>query len=200
MKQHMTTTASIPLFRAGLNWLSPRTALFLVALLGGLALPVWAAPGQDNRAPEVPNALVVPEGNKVSFHAYAVGVQIYISTPSPADPNIFVWTFKAPEAVLFDDDGNFVGTHYAGPTWESNSGSKTVGARVAGMTVDATAIPWLLLAATRTEGPGILEHTTYVQRVNTIGGLAPSVAPTEAGLERRVPYSADYYFFRESQH
>lgn len=159
-----------------------------------------AAPGQDNRAPEVPAALAVGDTNKVSFHGYAVGVQIYVATPSATDPTQLVWTFRAPEAVLYDKDGKTVAIHYAGPTWESNSGSKVAGARVAGTTVDATAIPWLLLRATSTQGPGILDGTTYIQRVNTTGGLAPAMPPTEAGQEARVPYTADYYFFRESQH
>ena len=153
----------------------------------------------DNRAPEVPSALEVAAGNKVAFHAYAIGVQIYTATPSPVDPTQFVWTFKAPEAVLFDNDGNVVGLHYVGPTWESESGGAVSGARVAGTMVDATAIPWLLLRATSTEGPGIFARTTFIQRVNTTGGLAPSTAPSQAGQEARVPYTADYFFYRAAQ-
>lgn len=61
------------------------TPLLIAALLWAAALPAVAEPGQDNRAPDVPVALAVPDGNKVSFHAYAVGVQIYVATPSPAD-------------------------------------------------------------------------------------------------------------------
>ena len=85
-----------------------------------------ANPGQDNRAPDVPAALEVPAGNKVAFHAFAAGVQIYEWSGS-------AWVFVAPEAVLFADAGGHgeVGIHYAGPTWESESGSKVVGARVA---------------------------------------------------------------------
>jgi hypothetical protein len=180
-----------------------RTLGSIMALVtASVALP-WtgrADVGQDNRAPEVPAAIAVPVGNKVSFQGYAIGVQIYVSTASAADPTVFVWTFRAPEAVLFDEDGNVVAIHYAGPTWESESGSKIIAARVSGATVDATAIPWLLLRATSTEGPGILQETTYIQRVNTTGGLAPADAPTQAGLEMRVPYTADYFFFRDAQH
>jgi hypothetical protein len=179
---------------------SRRLATALAALLCGAASPGLAAPGQDNRAPDVPAGLSAGDTNKVSFRGYAVGIQIYVATPSATDPTQFVWTFRAPEAVLFDNDGNAVAIHYAGPTWESNSGSKVVGARVAGATVDATAIPWLLLRATTSQGPGVFEGTTYIQRVNTTGGLAPATAPTQAGQEARVPYTADYYFFRNSQH
>lgn len=164
------------------------------------ALLAFAAAGRADRAPDVPASLQVPDGNKVSFHAYAVGVQIYVCKVSPTDPTRFVWAFKAPEAVLFasaQDEGE-VAIHYAGPTWESNSGSKVVGARVAGVTVDPTAIPWLLLRATSTAGPGIFEDTTYIQRVNTVGGKAPTTGCDAAhvGEEVRVPYSAEYFFYR----
>src|SRR5687767_5889122 len=152
----------------------------------------------DDREPETPRIIAAPVETKVAFHTHAVGVQIYIATPSPTDPSTFVWTFSAPEAVLFDNDGSAVGIHYAGPTWESASGSKVRAARVSGLSVDATAIPWLLLKATSAEGPGIFARTTYIQRVNTVGGLAPAAAPTQAGQVARVPYTAEYFFYRAS--
>jgi len=174
-------------------------------LLLGCSTPTHA--GNDNRAPDVPLSLRVPDGNKVSFHAYATGVQIYRATASTNSPTGFVWTFAAPESVLHDADGNVVGIHFAfaGPTrpaWESESGSRVVGARtVPPVTVNASAIPWLILSAVpaNTVGPGIFERTTYIQRVNTTGGLAPAAAPTALGQEARVAYTAEYYFFRATQ-
>lgn len=195
----MTTTASVLKAWATLKRLGTSATCGVATLLWATAFSSLADPGQDNRAPEVPLELAVPATNKVSFEAYAVGVQIYVSTPSATNPTVFVWTFKAPEAVLFDHDGNVVALHYAGPTWESESGSQVIGARVAGVVVDPAAIPWLLLRTTSTDGPGIFANTAFVQRVNTMGGLASTVAPTQAGLEARVPYTADYFFFRESR-
>ena len=104
-----------------------------------------------------------------------------------------------PEAVLFDNDGNVVATHFAGPTWESNSGSQVVGSLPPlAVVVDPTAIPWLRLATVpdRTHGPGIFADTTYIHRVNTVGGKAPSVAGSFVGQVARVAYAADYYFYR----
>ena len=165
----------------------------LAALLLAAVSPARADQGQDNRAPEVPAALQVPDGNKVEFHAYAVGVQIYIWSAASS-----TWVFRAPSAVLYAsaEDHGEVAIHYAGPTWESDSGSKVVGAKIAGVTVDSSAIPWLLLKAKTTEGPGIFARTTYVQRVNTIGGLAPSTPGTVDGQEADVPYTAEYFFYR----
>ncbi len=86
------------------------------------------------RVPDVPSSLQVPSGHKVSFRAHAAGVQIYTAVRSASDPTKLVWAFTAPEAVLYDEDGEVVGIHYAyaGPTrpaWQSASGSLVVGAR-----------------------------------------------------------------------
>jgi hypothetical protein len=167
-------------------------ALAGLALLLLTALPLAVADrGENNRAPNLPPTLQVPPGNTVAFHAFAVGVQIYEWSGS-------AWVFVAPEAVLFADAGGHgeVGIHYAGPTWESQSGSKVLGARVAGATVNPTAIPWLLLRAVSTEGPGIFHRVTYIQRVNTTGGTAPATPGIGSGSRVEVPYTAEYVFYR----
>jgi len=187
---------------------SRSVTLALALLLGAVAGRSHAEPGNDQRTPEVPTTLEVPDGNKVSFHTYAVGVQVYAATVSASSPTGYAWTFREPEAVLYDSDGNVVGIHYAfaGPTrpaWESNSGSRVVGARsIAPVTLNSNAIPWLILSAVAADtiGPGIFERTTYIQRVNTTGGLAPANAPTQLGQEARVPYAAEYFFYRASNH
>src|SRR5262245_32972978 len=112
MNNNLLISSSSPSRAVGLS------TLVAAGLLALSAPAAWADPGQDNRAPDVPTTIAVPDGNKVSFHASAVGVQIYVATPSPADSTKLVWTFRAPEAVLFDSNGNVVGIHYAGPTWE----------------------------------------------------------------------------------
>src|SRR5262245_2838145 len=119
-------------------------AAALALLLLAFVAPVGADPGNDNRAPDLGDCqdLQVPAGNKVGFHAYAEGVQIYRWTGTR-------WAFVAPEAVLYagDEDDGPVGIHYAGPTWESASGSIVVGAVLERCTPDPDAIPWLLLGA-----------------------------------------------------
>lgn len=175
----------------------------VTAALAALALisSANAQNGVDQRAPSVPGNLAVPgDGftNMVSFHAYAIGVQIYTWSGSN-------WVFKAPQAVLFDSDGNIVGTHFLNtsfglPEWKSNSGSYTVGLREAASTanppVDPNAIPWLRLEAVSTSKPGVLANTTYVQRVNTAGGKAPGSPGATIGQEADAPYTAEYFFYR----
>lgn len=162
----------------------------LALLLGG-SLTVLA--GNDNRAPEVPQEIVVPAGNKVHFHGLGVGVQIYTWNGSS-------WGAAVPEATLFNGEA-VVAIHFAGPTWESNSGSKVVGSLMpppAHVIVDPDAIPWLRLTALTAEGPGIFANTTYIQRVNTTGGKAPSTDGAFVGQVARVPYTADYFFYRKA--
>jgi Protein of unknown function (DUF3455) len=169
------------------------TALALLLLPLALVAPAWADPGDDNRAPDLGDCqiLQVPAGNEVSFHVFGAGVQIYRWDGTS-------WIFVAPEAVLFADAGHDgeVGMHFGGPTWESVSGSKVVGTVLQSCTPDPDAIPWLLLVAAFTEGPGIFDGVTYLRRVNTAGGKAPT-EPGGFDVEvARVPYTADYFFYR----
>jgi hypothetical protein len=46
-----------------------------------------------------------------------------------------------------------------------------------------------------------LTKTTFIQRLNTSGGLAPSTGCSSAadvGNRAFVPYSADYFFYRKA--
>jgi len=146
-----------------------RSGLSLVALIVGTALSIgWV---QDDRAPEVPAVLQVPAGNDAAFHAKATGVQIYVCNPAASDPTQFAWTFKAPEAKLLDADGTVLGTHYAGPTWESSSGGKVAGAMLQSTpSPEGDAIPWLLLQAKPADDAGVFRGVTFVQRLHTTGG------------------------------
>lgn len=137
------------------------------------------------------DSLAVPAGNRLSARLYATGDQIY-------SWNGTSWAFVAPSAQLFaDPNGNGeVGTHYAGPTWESNSGSKVVGAVVKRCTPDPTSIQWLQLRAVTSDGPGIFNGTTFIQRINTVGGVAPFQAGSFTGETARVPYTTEYLFYR----
>ncbi len=150
----------------------------------------------DQRAPDVPAGLEVPGGNIVHFRVHAAGYQIYKWMVVNGEA---MWVFQRPDAVLFQGQGGVVGMHYGGPTWESVSGSKVVGKRLAGATVETTSIPWLLLQATSNSGPGILAPITFIQRVNTVGGVAPSSPGTVEGEEAEVPYTADYVFYRAAE-
>jgi Protein of unknown function (DUF3455) len=146
----------------------------------------------------VPDNLKPPPTEVLFLEVAAAGVQVYQCGASKDDPTRFEWVFKAPVADLFDAAGKKIGTHYAGPTWESSDGSKVVGevtARDNGP--DATAIPWLLLSVKSTSGTGVFSRTKSIQRMHTVGGKAPAVGcdKARAGQEARMAYKATYYFY-----
>jgi hypothetical protein len=169
-------------------------ALALAVLLPGLAH------AENPPPPGVPAAIRVPAGNVPFLLGHATGTQNY--TCQRSSNGGFAWTLVAPSATLADDTDRVIMTHYGGPTWEAKDGSKVVAARVDGVTVSPDAIPWLLLRATSTtagpDGGDRLTATTYIQRVNTTGGLAPKNGCNAAnlGAARNVPYTSDYYFYK----
>lgn len=172
-------------------------ALVVMLSVAGLApASIPATPPDHKQAPALPaplcNSLQVPAGNSVAGHAYALGVQIYRWNGAS-------WVFVEPVATLFADAAYHekVAIHYLGPTWESDGGSKVAAARVTGCTPDPTAIPWLLLQKVSNDGPGVFGSVTYIQRVNTTGGLTPTAPGRSPGAVAEVPYTAEYYFYRE---
>ena len=174
------------------------------------ALPMRA---QSVNTTPLPAKLQPPAGHEAFFKAAATGTQNYICLPSG-------WTFIGPQATMFVTLPWFnttirqqVGTHFLTPNpgepginrplWQSSIDSSIVWARqLEAAEVDPTAVPWLLLEASgRQDGPSggtILSQTTYVQRVNTSGGLKPTTACT-VGAREFVPYSTDYVFFRKAR-
>jgi len=147
---------------------------------------------------KVPETLKPGANESLAMIVPAKGVQIYECRARRDSGGGYEWAFVAPEADLFDARGNRAGRHYAGPHWESTDGSKILGtvkeradAPVAG------AIPWLLLAAKSVGPEGSFSKVTSIQRVNTVGGLAPKAGCSQAavGTPARINYTADYYFF-----
>src|SRR6267142_5077695 len=154
--------------------------------------------GPATALPDVPATLHPPAGQVVYLEALATGVQIYECVSKSDKPSTYEWAFRAPEAALADRSGRSLGKHYAGPTWESVDGSTVVGevkARDPGP--NPSAIPWLLLGAKTTTGGGTFGQAKSIQRVQTVGGVAPSgpCNATTAKQVARVPYTASYYFY-----
>jgi hypothetical protein len=141
----------------------------------------------------VPAAIAPATDQDLALVTYAVGVQKYTCNAAGA------WTFVAPDADVWRD-GHWVIHHYVGPSWKWKDGSAVVGARLAGATVDPTAIPWLLLGVTSHGSiPGKLDNITSIQRVTTTGGNAPAGVCTPA-TNIDVPYTAGYLFYRTNTH
>ncbi|MCW6006005.1 DUF3455 domain-containing protein [Micromonospora sp. CPCC 205371] len=158
------------------------------ALVAGA--PVSAHSSGTSSAP-VPANLVPPAGN-VPFATFgATGVQVYTCTAG-------AWTFTEPAAILAGKakghPGPQAATHFRGPSWQSTRDGSLVEARAVATSPVSGAIPQLLLQATRTRGDGVFGEVTYIQRLATSGGVAPTGACVD-GQTSGVPYRAVYRFF-----
>jgi hypothetical protein len=181
-----------------------------------IALP-HAARAQSLTPPSVPGTLQPPDGNEVFLIGHAFGTQDYVCAASGSG---VAFVLTTPEAVLFDNPARRVINHFFSPnpveggtiraTWQSTRDSSVFWGKLVKAATFQTdpgfvapdAIAWLLLSrAGVLEGSGIgddLAVATFVQRVNTVGGLAPSVgcnSPADIGTTAFVPYEADYVFF-----
>lgn len=163
---------------------------FLSACAGGPAAQAYAGK-------PAPAALQPVGDERVAFTWHAVGSQIYECRAS--DKGGWAWVFVAPEAELFNQKDEKVGTHGAGPNWTALDGSKTVGTVKARSDGERPAdIPLLLLTAKSAGMPGKMAAVTSVQRLNTEGGNAPAkgcAAQADAGKRIKEGYTADYVFF-----
>lgn len=151
---------------------------------------------------DIPKEIQTPAGEHFSLSARAIGVQIYVCQAIPREPSQFEWKLIGPEADLFDSKGRLIGRHFldkdnGGPAWELNSGSKVVAdtTKLKRHNVE-NSIPWLLLPTKVTAGDGALSKVKSIQRVLTVGGTVPTIAPSKSqeGKELRIYYSATYYF------
>ena len=133
------------------------------------------------------------------FKAKAEGAQIYVCKARADDPDRLEWVFKAPDADLFDERGRRIGRHLAGPTWEAlDDGSQVIGTPIEKTSAPKDGdIPWLLLKRKSVAGRGRFSRVTYIQRVDTEGGVAPAGPCDQARKDQevQVKYKATYVFY-----
>jgi Protein of unknown function (DUF3455) len=187
---------------------------------------VRAAEADHIAPPSVPELLEVEDGNVVFRVGHGVGTQNYVCAPSATSVTGFAFSLFTPQATLFDDAGDQLTTHFFSPnndprvgppehgtiraTWEDSRDTSTVWGLVLQQSSDAKfvrpdAIAWLLVqtsgVAAGPTGGDRLAKTTFIQRVNTVGGLAPAAGCStfeDLGRKAFVPYSADYFFYKKA--
>jgi hypothetical protein len=176
-------------------------ATLLAAVLlavGQLLSPPMSAAASSSASPTVPEAIAVPAGSVLLFSHHAKGVQIYECKNGQ-------WVFHAPLALLFERQSTkLTGIHYGGidrgltpgPWWESlEDGSRIRGAKTGeALSPNANSIPLLRLDVVEREGSGVFSPVSFIQRLNTKGGVSPT-SQCKSGTQRQVPYTADYYFY-----
>jgi uncharacterized protein DUF3455 len=185
-----------------MNHLRSYGSIVLAALLLviGQVLIVPLSVSASSGAPpsNVPAPIAVPPGYVLLFSSHAKGVQTYECQNGQ-------WAFRAPKAVLFDAQyRQLTAIHYGGidrgltpgPWWESlRDGSRIrAGNAVSAPSPNANSIPLLRLEVLERQGTGVFSQVSYIQRLNTVGGVGPT-GVCQPGARRWVAYTADYYFY-----
>jgi hypothetical protein len=149
----------------------------------------------DNAA--LPEAVRVPAGQKLMMTTSATGEITYECREKKDMAGAHEWAFVGPVATLYGADKKMVGKYYAGPTWEAADGSKVTGKQVAVAPATPGSIPLQLVKADPAMGAGAMTGVSYIQRLNTKGGVAPAMACDAMGKGKRqvVAYEADYVFY-----
>ena len=196
-------------------FLSARGLVAIGLLVAGVMAPAGAAAGPAR--PGLP-AVLIPDGATPYLRTRAVGTQNYVCVATGAG---LAWKFVGPQATLFVHVFGVeqqATTHFLSPnpdeanlaraTWQGSLDSSRVWARATQIVDDPAVIgtgniPWLLLQrAGSRRGPtggALVSQATWIQRVHTVGGVAPAAGcseSTHAGATALVPYSTDYVFLR----
>jgi Protein of unknown function (DUF3455) len=171
----------------------------LKTLIALLALAVFAAsaaaqPVSQTAAGDPLDPRTYAPESQLFLVAHATGVQKYTCQANGT------WLFTDPEATLFKTNGTpkEMGSHFLNfstgrPVWMLKDGSSVEAARKVAAPGGTGNIALLLLESVATTGDR-LGGTTYVQRLNTSGGVAPAGTCTP-GDHAAVPYTADYFFW-----
>ena len=147
-------------------------------------------------APDVPDAIAVPEGLTPVLFVRGAGFQIY--TCQADSEGKYGWSLKGPEAELKDRKDKVIGQHSIGPTWKLKDASDVTGKAIGHIdSLDSDSVPWLLLDVVNNSGKGALAKVTKIQRVHTHGGKPGNDPCDEShkGDETKSKYTADYYFY-----
>ena len=176
---------------------------FCTLVAAALALGGCASTGTNAMPPfsqaSLPEAVKVPTGHVVTMETAAAGDITYECRAKKDMVNQFEWVFVGPDAGLKNRSGKVVGKYYGPPaTWENNDGSRVTGAQLAVAPAGNGNIPSQLVKANPAMGMGAMQGVTYIQRVATQGGVAPSAecAAATAGQKQLVKYQSDYIFWR----
>ena len=165
---------------------------------GGVSGSTRMASAMVNNA-ALPEPVRVPAGNRQTMETLGVGEITYECRAKAGAPGQFEWVFVAPVATLEDMEKKPVGKYYGGPTWEAADGSKVTGKQVAVAPAMPGNIPLQLVKADPATGSGAMSGVTYIQRLETKGGVAPTAmcGAAKAGAKQQVKYEAKYVFYKQ---
>jgi hypothetical protein len=205
--------------------------LAMMLALSAFSVQARSAYAGSITPPSLPADLApVPAGNKLFLGTHAVGTQNYVCKPSGAGVAYVLFTpeatlsgedggqvithFFSPNPFEPNTDSKVVADGTIRATWQYRDTSSVwakvhandpITGKKGAVTVDPKAIAWLLLDGVGSQngptGGDKLTGTTFIQRLNTTGGLAPSTgcsSLTDVGNTAFVNYTADYFFYKKA--
>jgi hypothetical protein len=200
-----TRPAQTPALTPRLSDSLPRPALLLGLALGVQVLLAGCASGPTSVSTpaysqaSLPDAVKVPSGHQVVLETVGIGSITYQCRAKASAAGQFEWVFVGPDAVLNARSGKALGKYYGPPaTWESADGSKVTGAQLAVAPASPGNIPLQLVKANPATGDGAMKGISFIQRVQTKGGVAPATVCDATTLETKqvVKYQSDYIFYK----
>lgn len=137
----------------------------------------------------------------------ATGERTYVAAAGRSGSRALTWTLKDTTADLTPIESASVTTpadrrpppsiRLTGSTWSASDSSTVVG------DIDRTTpapepidMDWALFRVIQSRGNGVLTNVAYVQQVYTHAGQPPPDSPTAVYQVRRIPFLAEYWFYR----
>lgn len=175
-----------------------KTGLLMFVLVALCAQPAAFAQ-TDSAQKGLPALIQVATANTLVLETKASGTIEYQCSKEKDPLTAYKWIMVGPNAELTDEAGEKVGD-YTGPParWAHKDGSFVTGSQVAVSPNGSKNIPLQLVKTDVSGGLGALTAISYVQRVNTQGGVAPSKKCTadNEGEKAEVSYKAEYWFWK----
>ena len=198
------------------------TALTIASIAAASAQTVTPPPTPANITPPAGNSAFLV-GHAFGSQGYTclpttAGGTSWTVNPARPEATLFTDAFGQPVQII---------THFASinenpipgvtvslsgnATWQSSFDTSKLWAKAVGSISGGSdpescpnngAIPCLLLQSIGNDkgptGGHLLARATFVQRLNTNGGAAPTTS-CSVGQTQLVPYTADYYFYKQDQ-
>ncbi|MDO9359888.1 MAG: DUF3455 domain-containing protein [Polaromonas sp.] len=170
------------------------TAAMLIAGCGASPLARFDAAQQQG----LPADVRVPAGHQAVLEARASGELQYECQAIKRAPFEYAWLPRDRSIELRDGSNSAIVLSRSGRSWVHRDGSQLAVREFVEVDNGPHSLPFQRARVEPSTLSGALHNISYIQRINTVGGL-PSVrncSSAELGMRVQVPYEAEYVFWR----
>ena len=166
-----------------------------ILLILAASLPAAALSEPDGLSP----ALRAPSSEQPAIMLSAQGAQLFECKPNEAGGG-FAWKFVSSDVQLYEG-ARSVATLKSPTQIDSTADRSSVeGQLLSSQDAGSENLPWASFTARPTGDTGIFAGVSRILRASTRGGIAPTTGcdAGHTGAAARVPFSADYYFYKRA--